>query len=62
MEKFNNGDVIGCGINFIKKELFFTHNGNYKGAAFRLTEIAIDQFYPTFGLHSTNECITANFG
>ena len=32
MEKFNNGDVIGCGINFIKKELFFTHNGNYKGS------------------------------
>jgi len=24
-------DVIGCGINFFKREIFITHNGKYNG-------------------------------
>ena len=31
MPKFKKDDVIGCGINFFKKEIFFTHNGEVKG-------------------------------
>jgi len=31
MPKFKKDDVIGCGINFFKKEIFFTHNGEIKG-------------------------------
>ena len=30
-EKFKTGDIIGCGINFFKREIFFTHNGKYDG-------------------------------
>ena len=31
MNKIKNNDIIGCGINFLKGELFFTHNGVYCG-------------------------------
>lgn len=31
---FGNGDVIGCGINFHKGNLFFTRNGNLLSACF----------------------------
>lgn len=35
MEKFGTGDIIGCGINFFKREIFFTNNGKYDGPAFK---------------------------
>ena len=28
---YNNGDVIGCGVNFHKNHIFFTKNGNHLG-------------------------------
>ena len=31
MPKIKNGDIVGCGINFFKREIFFTHNGVYQG-------------------------------
>ena len=31
MPKYKKNDVIGCGINFFKKEIFFTYNGELKG-------------------------------
>lgn len=37
MEKFNTGDIIGCGINFFNKEIFFTHNGKYGGNFYIIT-------------------------
>ena len=29
--KYSSEDVIGCGLNYLKKEIFFTHNGNFLG-------------------------------
>ncbi len=48
MPKFNKGDVIGCGINYFKRQIFFTHNNKYFGPAF--TDIEIREFFPTIGL------------
>lgn len=31
MPKLETGDIIGCGINIIKRELFFTINGTFYG-------------------------------
>jgi hypothetical protein len=31
MNKIKLNDTIGCGINFLKEEIFFTHNGVYYG-------------------------------
>jgi hypothetical protein len=29
--KYKKGDIVGCGINFIKRQIFFTVNGIIKG-------------------------------
>merc|ERR1712224_1193807 len=50
----------GCGINFCKNEIFFTHNGLYKGPAF--TDIPIRDYYATVSMHSINEELVFNFG
>lgn len=34
MPKFGKNDIIGCGINFFKREIFFTHNGWCPGFLF----------------------------
>jgi hypothetical protein len=32
MPKVKDGDVVGCGINFFAREIFFTYNGVKKGS------------------------------
>ena len=56
---FTQGDVVGCGINFNRDEIFFTKNGKYLGSAF--THIPAN-LYPTVALHSQEEKVTVNFG
>ena len=51
--------VIGCGLLSERRELFFTKNGKHLGVAFSPIDGVV---YPTFGLHSTGECISINLG
>lgn len=60
MPKFQTGSIIGCGINYLAKEVFFTFNGQYYGPAFR--DVDLLEYYATVSLHSLNENITFNFG
>jgi len=59
-EPFTKGDTIGCGLYYVKQEIFFTKNGKYLGVAFK--KVPNGTFYPVVGLHSTGELIVANFG
>jgi len=57
--KFVEGDVIGCGINYNQKNIFFTKNGNFLGVAFH--NIKSGRLYPTVGMHSKNEVVKGVF-
>jgi len=60
MPKFTSGNIVGCGINYFKREIFFTYNGEYTGPAFK--DVELKEFHATIGLHSLNESVTFNFG
>jgi hypothetical protein len=56
---FKKNDIIGCGINYSKNEIFFTKNGIFLGKAFDNKYLKL---YPTVSLHSKGEKIIGNFG
>ncbi|UKJ88183.1 hypothetical protein MACJ_000627 [Theileria orientalis] len=55
---YGKGDVIGCGINYLKQNYFFTKNGSFLGNAGSLFHI---DNYPTVGLNSYGESVKFNF-
>mmetsp|Transcript_29712 Transcript_29712/g.27185 ORF Transcript_29712/g.27185 Transcript_29712/m.27185 type:complete len:86 (+) Transcript_29712:367-624(+) len=60
MPKFTTGSVIGCGLNYFKREVFFTFNGQYYGPAFK--DVELREYHAALSLHSLNEHVTFNFG
>ena len=56
---FTTGDVIGCGVNNISHQLFFTRNGFVIDNAFANLPVNV---YPTVGLASTGEKVVINTG
>jgi len=56
--EFGVGDVVGCGVDYLSSEIFFTLNGSYLGIAF--TDVA-GTLYPTVGVDSLC-AIDLNFG
>ncbi|KAI8979333.1 concanavalin A-like lectin/glucanase domain-containing protein [Mycotypha africana] len=57
--KWGSGDIIGCGVDYRNKSLFYTKNGRYLGKAFQ--KIKNVDLYPIVGMR-TAERIEANFG
>lgn len=51
-EVFGAGDVVGCGLNYEAKEIFYTKNGKFLGVAF--TNVDLRAVYPTIGLDSAS--------
>lgn len=59
---YGAGDTIGCGVNFSRKQVFFTRNGTYLGDRTYPLSTSPDPLYAAFGMKSPGEAATANFG
>ncbi|KAL3126047.1 hypothetical protein niasHT_003644 [Heterodera trifolii] len=59
---FGTGDVIGCGLNWVTRQVFFTNNGQ----RMNITNLYVDEetadFYPTVSIVSHGDAVEANFG
>lgn len=60
-ERFNPGDVIGCGINFERNgEIFWTKNGKFLGVSHIGPQS--DAYYPAIGVENDGAIFRINFG
>jgi len=57
---FTTGDVVGCCLNLVNRTCFYTKNGIHIGEAFQ--NLPAIPLYPTVGLQTPNEELSANFG
>ena len=58
---FGRGDVVGCGVDRSRGELFFTRNGKYLGGTRLSADHLREPLYPCVGLDHGDE-IQVNFG
>lgn len=59
--RFEDHDVIGCGIDFTSHRAFFTRNGRFLGNVFE--DVGKDcDVYPCVSLRQQGEAISVNFG
>lgn len=58
---WKTGDIVGCGLNFDRRHVFFTVNGSFVGIAARSVSVQ-DQFWPTVSLGERGQAVSLNFG
>ncbi|KAJ2157431.1 hypothetical protein GGF46_004512 [Coemansia sp. RSA 552] len=59
--QYSTGDTVGCGMDFMRRRIFFTLNGLFLGYAFDALSSPKD-LYPCVGMRTPAEHVTANFG
>jgi len=62
--RYNVGDTVGCGVNYVNGGIFFTLNGDFLGYAWCNEKVVLDgrvDLYPTVGVDSPNP-LACNFG
>ena len=57
---WREGDIVGCGINFMEKSVFYTLNGALLGTAFE--DIQDQKLSPVIGFHGTGIVVKINMG
>ncbi|KIM34017.1 hypothetical protein M408DRAFT_89481 [Serendipita vermifera MAFF 305830] len=58
--RFGTNDTIGCGVNFLENNAFYTKNGKFLAPVF--SNLPDHDLYPALGLRTANEHVRTNFG
>jgi nitrate reductase NapE component len=58
--KFRKSDIVGCGYDVGKKEIFFTHNGRFIATAF--DEVKMASYHAVVSLDMVGQAVSFNFG
>ncbi|CAM9656017.1 unnamed protein product, partial [Choristocarpus tenellus] len=59
-DKWQDGDVIGCGFDCQRSTIWYTRNGMLLGDGF--TGVTETKLVPVVGFHSNGESVRVNFG